>query len=147
MFFTEPLQRFDLVENVIGQLRLLPVQARPLGRGLPAMVLAREQPICQRKIRQKADTAMHAGRYDFPFSITLQQTVVILGGDEPSLMFSPGNPVGVGDLPPGEVRRPDVTHFAFRDEIVKCRQGLRERSNAIRRVVLVEVYVVSLQTA
>src|SRR2546423_3028011 len=147
IFLTEPLQRFELVENVVGQLRLLPGQARPSRRGLPATVLAGEQPIRQREIGQKADTAIHARRYDFPFYITLQQAVVILGRDESSSMFSSGNPVSVGNLPSGEVRRPDVTHFAFRDEIVKCRQGLRERSNAIRLMVLVEVNVVSLQTA
>jgi len=45
MFLTESLQRFELVENVVGQLRLLPGQARPSGRGLPATVLASEQPI------------------------------------------------------------------------------------------------------
>src|SRR5947209_18492313 len=96
---TKPLQRFELVEDVICQLRLTPGQARPRRCSLSTTVLAGEQSIRQGEIRQHANSAIHAGRYEFLFRVTFQEVVVILRRHEPSLMLGLSNPIGIGDLP------------------------------------------------
>ena len=46
---------------------------------------------------------------------------MILRRDEPSLMLGPGNPISIGNLPSGEIRRTDIPYFTLSDEIIECR--------------------------
>ena len=51
----------------------------------------------------------------------------------------PGNPVGVGDLPTGEVGRADIAHQSLTDEVVEHRERLLDRRQRIGLVQLVEI--------
>ena len=111
--------------------RYLPV-SRPLASGKNG---SRPRPNCSQAGTTSAST------------VALQQAVVVLRADERGAVAGPGGPVGVGDLPAGEVGVAEVAHLAGADQVVERGERLLDRRARVGLVHLVEVDVVGAEPA
>jgi hypothetical protein len=117
------------------------------GRRLVAPVLAAEQAGVEREERQQAEPELLTGRHHLGLDLALEQAVPVLRADERGQVAGPGGPVGVGDLPTGEVGVAQVAHLARADQVVEGGQRLLDRGGRVGLVQLVEVEVVGLEPA
>ena len=126
------LERLDPVERALAH-RVQPVLHARAGRGrLAAPVLAGEQPVREREVREDPDAVREAGGRELAFDRAVEERVAVLRADVAAGAGVAGERVGVGDLPGSEVRRPDVADLALADELVERGEGLLERRHAVR---------------
>src|SRR6202035_729033 len=133
-------ERLDLVElgvrDVAGPARL----GQPRGRRyvLALADLAAKQAVRQREERQQADAEVAGGRDDLPLGAALKERPVILRGDERGAAGGRRGVRGVGDLPAGEVRVPEVADLPLSDKVIEGGDGLVDRGDRVWGVQLVQ---------
>ena len=116
-------------------------------RRLAAVVLAGQQAVLEREVRQQPDAERLARRHHLVLDGPVEQRVAVLRRHEPLQPRRPRRPVGVGDLPGGEVRGADVAHLARAYQVGERRQRLLDRRHVVGHVQLVQVDVVGPQPA
>ncbi len=108
-------------------------------------VLAGEQAVLEREERQHAEPELLAGRHDLVLDRAVEQRVAVLHRHEALEPGGAGGPVGVGDLPAGDVRAAHVADLALAHELGQRRQRLLDRRDPVGLVELVEVDVVGAE--
>ena len=69
----------------------------------------------------------------------MEEVVIVLRADEPLETAGPRGPVCIGDLPPREVRAPQISDLALVNELGERSEGLGDRCPGIGCVELIEV--------
>ena len=133
-FGRDLLERLDLVEVAVVQERHRPrrhraarAEPRAFGTVGSPLVLAREQPARQREERQHPDAEAAARGDDVVLDPPVDQGVLVLRRHHAGPAIRARGPVGVRDLPSGEVRAADVAHLPRGHEVVERAQGLVDR--------------------
>jgi hypothetical protein len=133
---------------VLGERVGRPALRRPAGGSFLQLAdRAREQAAVQRRPRDDPDAVLDGGRYDLKLHVAGQQVVDALLADEPEEVAAVRRLLRRGQVPAGEVGRPDVAHLALRHQGLHRLPDLLPRRGTGDVVHLVQVDPVGLQPA
>src|SRR6202042_1624098 len=137
-----------LVRLQVGP-RLLDGPGRPPARAPPATTLAAQyaaqQPSVQGAPRNDPDAVALAGGQHFQLDGARREVVQRLLTDQPERRAAQRRFLGLGDMPPREVRRPDVDDLALGAQDLHGLPDLVPRRAAVHVMHLVQVDVVGPQ--
>src|SRR6266478_2903369 len=110
-----------------------------------ALVLAGQEAVGERREWDQAEIVGLQYRHHLAIEPARQEAVLLLARDEVVKAVIPSRPLRLDNLPARQGRAADVADLALADEIVERPQGLLDRRQRIRLVLLVEVDPVGLQ--
>ena len=143
----EAVEGFELVPVGGVEHVLLGVGQARTGGNVVAAVLAGQQTVSEREVRQHTHAEVLCGGQDFEFCAAVEQVVVVFCGDEPFGAEFVSAVFGVGELPAGEVGVAQVADFAVAYELVEGAEGFFDGGVRVGAVVEVQVDVVGAEAA
>ena len=128
-----------MLELRVGRDLLAVTEASARGARLTALVLAGQQPGCEREERHEAEAEALTGRQHVGLGVADEQAVLVLDRLETNQTVRARHLVRLRDLRGREVRGADRANRTGPHQLIQRLQRLQDRCDAVRLVVPVDV--------